>query len=227
MAERQQACSRRGGVLYVIGPARSGVVVAGQSCGLQVGEADPARAAVTALLAFHALRPAEIRHLTLHDARDLESNRLYVPGRTIRLGAPVRVRLAVYLAHRTRRWPHTANLYFFVTRRTALSTAPVSRPWLYRHYPASSTLLRDDRILDEVQAADGDVKMICMMFGLSVHAASRYTAAGCSVARPPPRADPEPDQARAGQRKDPPRTRRARHAPYSQGPHGLVQKPHE
>ncbi|MGW7260621.1 hypothetical protein [Streptomyces sp. NPDC054834] len=137
---------------------------------------DPARAAVTALLAFHALRATEIRHLTLNDARGLESGRLYVFGRTIRLGAPVGVRLAAYLAHRTRRWPHTANQYFFVTSRTALSTVPVSRPWLYRHYPASSHLLRGDRIVDEVQAAGGDARMICELFGLSIQAATRYTA---------------------------------------------------
>lgn len=54
---------------------------------------------------------------------------------------------------------------------------PASRPWLYRHYPASSHLLRDDRILDEVQAAGGDARVICELFGLSIQAASRYTAA--------------------------------------------------
>jgi hypothetical protein len=94
------------------------------------------------------------------------------------------VRLAAYLAHRGRRWPNTANPHFFVTLRTALSTTPVSRPWLFRQYPASSTLLRGDRILDEVQAAEGDVKMICMLFGLGVQAASRYSAARSDTAPP-------------------------------------------
>ncbi|MFD5272119.1 hypothetical protein [Streptomyces sp. NPDC058335] len=122
---------------------------------------DAARAAITALLAFHALRASEIRHLTLNDARDLATDRLHLPARTIRLAEPVRVRLC---------WPHTS--------RTALSTVPVSRPWLYRQYPASSTLLRGDRIVDEAQAAGGDVRLICELFGLSIQAATRYTAAG-------------------------------------------------
>ncbi|MER6958897.1 hypothetical protein [Streptomyces sp. NPDC000618] len=148
---------------------------------------DPARAAVTALLAFHALRAGEIRRLTLDDTRRaLEDGRLHLPGRTVRLDEPVRVRLAAYLAHRNKRWPHTANPYFFVTMRTALSTMPVSRPWLYRQYPASSGLLRSDRIVDEVQAADGDIRLICDLFGLSIQAAHRYTAGVCADAGPTP-----------------------------------------
>ncbi|MEU3491112.1 hypothetical protein [Streptomyces massasporeus] len=58
----------------------------------------------------------------------------------------------------------------------ALSAVPVSRPWLYRHYPASSHLLRGDRIVDEVQAAGGDARVICELFGLSIQAVTRYTA---------------------------------------------------
>ncbi|MER6160319.1 hypothetical protein ABT147_33000 [Streptomyces sp. NPDC001868] len=138
----------------------------------------PATAAITALIAFHALRAAEIRHLTLNDARDLQAGRLHLPARTITLAEPVRVRLAAYLAHRNRRWPNTANPHFFVTSRTALTTTAVSHPWLYRQYPASSDLLRADRILDEVRSADGDVPMICELFGLSVQAATRYTSTG-------------------------------------------------
>ncbi|MCX4993772.1 hypothetical protein [Streptomyces sp. NBC_00568] len=128
---------------------------------------DPARAAVTALLAFHAVRASEIRGLTLDDARrSLGDGLLSLPGRTVRLAQPVRVRLAAYLTHRSQRWPHTANPYFFVTHRSALSTGPVSRPWLYRHYPASSHLLRDDRIIDEAQTS-ADARIICELFGLT------------------------------------------------------------
>ncbi|MEU6664385.1 hypothetical protein [Streptomyces sp. NPDC046821] len=86
--------------------------------------------------------------------------------------------MSAYLAHRARRWPNTANPHFFLTLHTALSTTPVSRPWLYRHYPASSNLLRRDRIVDEAQAADGDIRLTCDLFGLSIQAATRYTAAG-------------------------------------------------
>ncbi|MEH0516724.1 hypothetical protein QBC31_39525 [Streptomyces sp. B21-079] len=139
---------------------------------------NPARAAVTALLAFHALRADEIRHLTLADAGGLGDGRLHLPGRTVPVAEPVRTRLTAYLAHRTRRWPHTANRHFFITVRTALSTTPVSRPWLYRHYPASSHLLRGDRIIDEAQAAGGVARMICELFGLSIQAATRYIVTG-------------------------------------------------
>ncbi len=91
---------------------------------------------------------------------------------------PARVRLAAYLTHRDKRWPHTANPHVFVTSHTALSTVPASRLWLYRHYPASSHLLRSDRILDEVLAAGGDARMLCELFGLSIQAVTRSTAAG-------------------------------------------------
>jgi hypothetical protein len=36
--------------------------------------------------------------------------------------------------------------------------------------------VREDRILDEVQATGGDVRRICDLFGITVGAALRYTA---------------------------------------------------
>ncbi|MFF1594795.1 hypothetical protein ACFVY0_43070 [Streptomyces sp. NPDC058286] len=157
-----------------------------------LNDPDPARAAITALLAFHALRALEIRHLTLTDARDLAAGHLHLPDRTVLLAEPVQARMNAYLTHRGRRWPNTANPHFFITRRTALSTTPVSRPWLYRHYPASSHLLRSDRIVDEVQAADGDIRLICDLFGLSIQAATRYTAATASTSITPSSEKPKP-----------------------------------
>ncbi|WP_405566689.1 hypothetical protein OG317_00325 [Streptomyces sp. NBC_01167] len=139
---------------------------------------DPARAAVTALLVFHALRAGEIRHLNLDQALEALTGPLRLPGRTVLLAEPVRVRLGAYLAHRSHRWPGTANPHLFITRRSALSTTPVSRAWLYRQYPDSAHVLRSDRIIDEVQAADGDALLICELFGLGIKAATRYTAAG-------------------------------------------------
>ncbi|MEU8717922.1 hypothetical protein [Streptomyces sp. NPDC048663] len=135
---------------------------------------DPARGAITALLVFHAPHATDIRALTLTDLRDLGQDRLYLPGRTILLAGPVRERLAAYLAYRRERWPQTANPHLFLTRRSAVTTAPVSRPWLYRRYPSSSHLLRNDRIVDEARAT-GDTRMLCELFGLSFEAASRYT----------------------------------------------------
>ncbi|MGZ3103562.1 hypothetical protein [Streptomyces sp. H72] len=102
---------------------------------------------------------------------------LHLPGRTIRLAAPVHVRLDAYLAHRHRRWPNTANPHLFVTSRSAPYTTPASTAWLHRQQPLSSDLLRADRILDEVLAAGGDARMICELFGLGIEAAARYAAA--------------------------------------------------
>jgi len=146
---------------------------------------DPARAAVTALLAFHALRLQEIRHLTLTDL-DLGQGRLHLPKRTVLLAEPVQTRLAAYLTHRTTTWPRTANRHLFLTHRSAATTAPASRPWLYRHYPPSSHLLRADRIADEAHRA-ADTRMICELFGLSFEAAARYTRpyADAATAQPP------------------------------------------
>ncbi|MEU9663538.1 hypothetical protein [Streptomyces chartreusis] len=163
---------------------------------------DPARAAITALLVFHAPRAAEIRTLTLTDLRDLDQGRLHLPGRTVLLAEPVRERLATYLAHRHKTWPRTANPHLFLTTRTAATTTPVSPPWLYRQYPSSSHLLRNDRIVNEAQST-GDARMICELFGLSFGAAARYTRpyADAASAQPPsaPRAaatDPASDRDR-------------------------------
>jgi hypothetical protein len=71
----------------------------------------PARAALAALVAFHALRNAQLRSLQLTDIRD---GRLRLPGRTILLAAPVRQRLTAWLDNRARRWPHTANPHLFI-----------------------------------------------------------------------------------------------------------------
>ncbi|WP_433573939.1 hypothetical protein [Streptomyces sp. CA-251247] len=139
---------------------------------------DPARAAVTALLVFHALRAGELRRLTLDQVLAARTGPLRLPGRTVLLAEPVRVRLGAYLAHRSHRWPGTANPHLFITRRSALSTTPVSRAWLYRQYPDSAHVLRSDRIVDEVRAAGGDALLICELFGLGIKAATRYTAAG-------------------------------------------------
>ncbi|MFE0440875.1 hypothetical protein ACFW2K_38895 [Streptomyces nigra] len=100
--------------------------------------------------------------------------RLHLPGRRVLLAEPVRERLAAYLAHRHTTWPRTANPHLFLTSRRAPTTAPVSPAWLYRQYPSSSHLLRNDRIVNEAQVT-GDARMICELFGLSFQAATRYT----------------------------------------------------
>ncbi|MGW1870360.1 hypothetical protein ACWCPS_33045 [Streptomyces mauvecolor] len=133
---------------------------------------DPARAAMTALLAFHALSAGQIRALQLTDIHD---GRLHLPDRTVVLAEPVRVRVSAYLDHRNRTWPNTANPHLFVHQRTALGVQPVGGRWLGLVLGTSARVIRTDRILDEVEATGGDVRRICALFGLSVPAALRYT----------------------------------------------------
>ncbi|WP_455357092.1 hypothetical protein [Streptomyces sp. SYSU K217416] len=146
----------------------------------EIAAAPDGAAAVSWLLQLMAFHFAPSRY---EYAKAASASWATVPaGRTILLAEPVRVRLSAYLTHRQQRWPHTANEYFFITSRTALSTQPVSPPWLYRQYPASSHLLRGDRILDEAQATgEGAARMICELFGQSFHAATRYTAVSMST----------------------------------------------
>jgi hypothetical protein len=134
---------------------------------------DPARAALTALLAFHGLRARQLCGLRLGDLRD---GRLHLDGRTILLAIPVRQRLAAWLDHRNTRWPNTANPHLFVHYRTATQTRPVGLHWLYLKLGSSVRAIREDRILDEAHASAGDLRRLCDLFGLSVKAAERYTA---------------------------------------------------
>lgn len=134
---------------------------------------DPVRAAMTALLAFHALRAGQIRSLQLTDIRD---GRLRLPDRSILLAEPVRARLAAYLDHRNRRWPNTANPHLFIHHRSALGIAPVGGRWLSLTLGTAARVIRTDRIVDEVLTTGGDIRRICDLFGLTVGGAARYTA---------------------------------------------------
>jgi len=139
-----------------------------------LNSADPARAAVTALIAFHGLSSAALRHLQLTDVRD---GRLYIEDRVVLLAEPVRARLAAYLDYRRRRWPTTTNPHLFVNYRSVLGTAAVGNRWLWLtvDLPGGSQALRADRLLDEAHASGGDALRLSDLFGLSVQAATRYT----------------------------------------------------
>ncbi|MER6007953.1 hypothetical protein ABT120_56100 [Nonomuraea angiospora] len=134
---------------------------------------DPARAALGALLAFHALRCGQICHLRLTDLRD---GRLYLDQRAIPLAPPVRERLTAYLAYRNARWPTTANPHVFLSIRTAVRLTPVSTEWVSRKLGVPAQMIREDRILDEAHASDGDPRRLGDLFGLSIKGATRYTA---------------------------------------------------
>ncbi len=134
---------------------------------------DPTTAALTALLAFHALRSGQLRALLLTDIRD---GRLHLGNRVIPLAEPVRTRLTAYLDYRNTRWPTTANPHLFIHLRTAPGIATVGTRWLGLKLGTAAKDIRTDRILDEVRATGGDIRRICDLFGLTVAGASPYVA---------------------------------------------------
>ncbi len=137
--------------------------------------ANPAQAAVVALIAFHGLRPGPLRRLRLTDLRD---GRLHVDGRVIVLADPVRTRLAAWLNHRATRWPNTTNPHLFVHYRSATRAEPVGLRWVRLIIGAglTPTAIREDRILNEAHASGGDTRRLADLFGLSIQATTRYTA---------------------------------------------------
>ncbi|TDB95673.1 hypothetical protein E1266_12330 [Actinomadura sp. 7K534] len=146
---------------------------------------DPARAAMASLLIFHALRPRQLRQMLLVDLRD---GRLHIDDQLILLAPQVGSRLAAYLDYRGQRWPNTANPHFFITVITARNTAEAHRKWVNNTLGFRAQDLRDDRILDEAHASNGDIRRIRDLFGLTVNAAQRYVDA----LRHPDLRDPPP-----------------------------------
>ncbi|MBE1579498.1 MULTISPECIES: hypothetical protein [Pseudonocardiaceae] len=133
---------------------------------------DTTRAAIAALVAFHALSSQQLRNLQLTDVHD---GHLQAGDRTIPLAGPVRQRLGAYLDYRSARWPATANPHLFIHYRSANHTRPVQIEWLAHRLGLSTQALREDRILHEVHATRGDIRRLCDLFGLSVGGAERYT----------------------------------------------------
>ena len=132
---------------------------------------DPTRAALTALIGFHGLRPREARYLRLTDLRD---GRIWLPDRTILMAPAAQERLDTYLRHRGGTWPGTANPYLFINNLSATTTAPVWSNWPTHRLGISAQAMRQDRIVDEIQA-DGDLRRICDFFGVTMNTAEYYT----------------------------------------------------
>ena len=135
---------------------------------------DPTVAALAGLVAFHALTPAQLRTIELTDVRD---GRLHFDRRVIVLAEPARQRISIYLDHRSRRWPTTANPYLFLHQRNALRTTPVKAAWISLRLGGLAQAMRQDRILDELLATGGDIRRLCDLFGLSISGAERYLGA--------------------------------------------------
>lgn len=135
---------------------------------------DPATALAVALVAFHAIRSAELRCLKLIDIVD---GRLRIGERDVPLAAPVLERLRAWLDHRQATWPSTINPHLFVNRHSAPRLTPVGRPFPWKQVQFKAQTLREDRILAEVLATGGDVKAVCELFGMSVEGVLRYLPA--------------------------------------------------
>jgi hypothetical protein len=136
--------------------------------------ADPARAALGALAAFQTLTCGQLRTLQLTDIHD---GRLHQGDRTILLAGPVRARLASYLDHRQRMWPHTASPHLYITQQTALRDVPASDRWIRLKIGMTVRAIREDRILYGAMATGGDERRLGDLFGLSVKGATGYSAA--------------------------------------------------
>jgi hypothetical protein len=122
----------------------------------------PARAALAALVAFHALRSGQLASLKLTDVRD---GRPHLDRRVILLAGPVRERLAAWLDYRACRWPATVNPHLFINWYTAVRESPVSSPWVAHALGISPQAVREDRILHEALATGGDIRRRCDLFG--------------------------------------------------------------
>jgi hypothetical protein len=134
---------------------------------------------VLVLAAVQALLPAQMRQLLLSDV-DLGRRRLRVGNQDRPLEDVTRSALERYLAYRRQRWPNTANPYLLVTQQTAHGTAPASSWWVkskFRGHPATLKRLREDRLLEELQAVGPDPLHVAAMFGIHANTANRYTDA--------------------------------------------------
>jgi hypothetical protein len=140
---------------------------------------DTTRAALAALLAFHAVRAWRLGELLLTDVRD---GRLHVGDQVVLLAEPVRQRLRAYLDDRQRCWPNSANPHLFIHYRNAGSTRPATAWWVRKRLGMSPQAIRQDRILDEAHASRGDVRRVCDLFGLSIAGAYRYTVTASHAA---------------------------------------------
>lgn len=136
-----------------------------------IGAHDPARAAVAALLAFHAIRVKDMRNLRVNDVRD---GRLHIGQQPILLAEPARDCLAAYLDYRNTCWPNTINPHLFINRRSATHTRPVNENWIGDTLGMPPEAVRRDRILDEAFATGGDLRQLTDMFGIHVATADRY-----------------------------------------------------
>jgi integrase len=136
----------------------------------------PDRRLVVLLAGVHALRPHQIRTLSMDDV-DLAAGTLLAGGRSRRLDALTLAELRAWLELRRTRWPTSANPYLLVNQSTAGGLTPVTRGYVqqvFQRLGLTAQQLRVDRLLAEVQTTGGDPLTLTRLFGISDPTAIRY-----------------------------------------------------
>jgi integrase len=139
---------------------------------------EPAEQLIMLLAGVHALRPGQIRVLTV-DAVGPAAATLRISGRTRPLDQLTAAHLRAWLQDRRARWPATANPHLLINRSTAGGLAPVSRSYISeaaRRAGITARDLRADRFLGEAHASGGDPLKLTHLFGISDPTAIRYCA---------------------------------------------------
>jgi integrase len=162
-------------------PALPRPLPASQLTGLLDRAPTPMAAAAAALVAIHAVRPAELHRLQAADL-DRQRGQLTIrrPGRsrTVFLDELTLQLLTAWLRERHRRWPASTNPHLLVSRRTAMSPdgPPVSKYCLNALFRKTGVMpgrLWTDRILDEA-ARTADPVHLMHLYGLSAATAIKY-----------------------------------------------------
>ncbi len=139
---------------------------------------EPAQRLIVLLAGVHALRPSDIRALTLDNAGPAAGT-LRLGGRIRPLDRLTTEHLRAWLQARQARWPATANLYLLINQSTAGGTGPVHRDYIQatmRRAGITARDLRAARLHDEALAGGGDPLRLAHLFGISDPAAIRYCA---------------------------------------------------
>jgi integrase len=147
---------------------------------------DPAERLIVLLAGVHALRPSDIRALTLEDA-DPAAVTLLLGGRARPLDQLTARQLRAWLQARHVCWPATANPHLLINRSTAGGIKPVSRSYVQatvRQLGITAQNLRADRLLAEAQASGGDPLQLTHLFGVSDPIAIRYCAETGALGKP-------------------------------------------
>jgi len=87
------------------------------------------------------------------------------------------LRLNLHLEFQAQRWPATANPHVFINHVTANRMTQVAYSWVNDRLGILAHRLREDRILDEIQATAGDLRRVGDLLGLRIHSTLRYAKA--------------------------------------------------